>query len=94
MFINHESSVKPNSHVVLPQFENKKIVANYNNEYYILSNVCPHQGSLISAADGSGNRTCPYHNWTFDEKGNPVTSGRTGHYCQNKTSLKKENIYY
>jgi phenylpropionate dioxygenase-like ring-hydroxylating dioxygenase large terminal subunit len=59
----------------------------------LVSNICPHQKSIISTSNGSGNRVCPYHNWTFDINGEPITSGRTVHYCKNETPLHTEPVF-
>jgi phenylpropionate dioxygenase-like ring-hydroxylating dioxygenase large terminal subunit len=93
MFLSHVNSVQANSFVVLEQYENKKILANVNNEYRIISNVCPHQNSLISKNSGTGNRVCPYHNWTFDLDGTPLTSGRTAYYCKNSKPLEFQEAF-
>lgn len=92
MFLSHKNSIPKNSYIVLPQYQNKKILVS-GGEYSLVSNICPHQKSLISLKDGAGNRTCPYHSWSFDIKGNPITSGRTGHYCKNQTALDSNQCY-
>ena len=91
MFLAHKKSVAGNTFSVLPQY-NKFILANHN-KLELVSNVCPHQKSIISTVSGSENRVCPYHNWTFTLDGQPVTSGRTDHYCKNQTALQTEPVY-
>jgi phenylpropionate dioxygenase-like ring-hydroxylating dioxygenase large terminal subunit len=88
MFLSHISSIPINSYQVLEQYDNQKIIANLGTEYKIISNVCPHQNSLISKAHGQGTRICPYHNWSFELDGSPLTSGRTSYYCENKSKLE------
>lgn len=92
IFLFHKNSLIQGHYHVLAQYENKKIIVQ-NSEYYIVSNICPHQNSLISTKDGEGNRVCPYHNWSFSIDGLPLTSGRTSYYCKNQSPLKKENVY-
>lgn len=92
MFLSHKASILPNSYKVLGQYNNRKVLVK-SDELTLVSNVCPHQKSLISLTDGSGNRTCPYHSWTFDIKGNPVSSGITKSYCKNTHSLTSEKIF-
>jgi len=91
MFLAHKNSIKEGEYIPLEQYNKTKIIANIRGEYKIISNVCPHQKSLISLKKGLGNRVCPYHNWTFDISGNPLTSGRTT--CKNNDPLKVEQVY-
>jgi phenylpropionate dioxygenase-like ring-hydroxylating dioxygenase large terminal subunit len=91
MFLAHKSSIKEGCYIPLEQYNNTKILANIDGEYKLISNVCPHQKSLISIRKGSGNRVCPYHNWSFDINGNPLTSGRTE--CKNNNPLLSEPVY-
>jgi phenylpropionate dioxygenase-like ring-hydroxylating dioxygenase large terminal subunit len=93
MFLSHVNSIEKNSYIILEQYENKKIIANIDKEFKIISNVCPHQNSLISKTSGSGNRICPYHNWSFSLDGKPITSGRTEYYCKNNTPLDSINAF-
>ena len=92
MFLAHKTLLKQNSYQVLDQYDKKKVLVN-NNGYKLVSNVCPHQFSLISTTSGSGNRVCPYHNWSFTIDGHPITSGRTEHYCKNNTQLLTDPVY-
>ena len=92
MFLAHINSVKPNSYYVLDQFNKKKVLVN-SDKFKLISNICPHQNSLISSTDGSGIRVCPYHNWSFTIDGQSISSGRTEYYCKNKINLKEENVY-
>ena len=92
MFLAHTSSIDSNSYKVLDQYDRKQVLVN-TGKYSIVSNVCPHQQSLISQNDGSGNRSCPYHNWTFTVDGTPLTSGRTAYYCKNNSPLSNLPVY-
>jgi phenylpropionate dioxygenase-like ring-hydroxylating dioxygenase large terminal subunit len=91
MFLTHKNSIKEGEYIPLEQYNKTKIIANIGGEYKLISNVCPHQKSLISNKKGNGNRVCPYHNWSFDLKGNPLTSGRTE--CNNNYTLSNEQVY-
>jgi phenylpropionate dioxygenase-like ring-hydroxylating dioxygenase large terminal subunit len=92
MFLAHKTDVKYNEYKVIEQIESKFVLSN-NGSINLISNICPHQGSLISSSNGTGKRTCPYHSWTFDISGNPLTSGRTSHYCKNEKPLEKKPVY-
>jgi phenylpropionate dioxygenase-like ring-hydroxylating dioxygenase large terminal subunit len=92
MFLSHKSSISSNSFLVLDQYDKKKVLINHH-EYKLVSNICPHQNSLISEKNGSGNRVCPYHNWSFDLDGIPITSGRTERYCKNTVPLDSQPVF-
>jgi phenylpropionate dioxygenase-like ring-hydroxylating dioxygenase large terminal subunit len=92
MFLAHKNSITLNSYTPLPQFQNKSVLIN-DGEFKTVSNVCPHQKSLISTSDGVGNRVCPYHSWSFNISGIPIASGRTGKYCKNENSLGTYPVY-
>jgi len=92
MFLAHKNSINDNSFEVLPQYNNKYILAK-EKTFKLVSNVCPHQKSLISTQSGTGNRVCPYHNWSFNLAGLPLTSGRTAHYCKNEHALETLPTY-
>lgn len=92
MFLAHKNQLVTTDYIVLNQYQNKKVLVNHNG-YKLVSNVCPHQQSLISTKAGKGNRVCPYHNWTFDLDGSPVTSGRTEIYCKNTQPLESQPVY-
>lgn len=87
MFLAHINSLKENEYSVLDQFNKERVLVN-NNGYKIVSNICPHQKSLISSFPGKGNRTCPFHGWEFTINGQPVSSGKTEQYCENTKELK------
>lgn len=92
MFLAHTTSLKENSYQVLDQYDKKKVLVN-SSGYKLVSNVCPHQLSLISTTNGHGNRVCPYHNWSFTIDGLPYTSGRTEYYCKNLKPLSVDQTY-
>ncbi len=93
MFLSHKLSVLENTYKVLDQFQRQKVLVNDKGTYKLISNICLHQQSLISQSDGTGNRVCPYHNWSFTIDGSPITSGRTEHYCKNSTPLNVDTVY-
>lgn len=92
MFLAHTNSLKNNEYLVLDQYNKERVLVN-NNGYKIISNVCPHQKSIISSQPGKGNRECPYHGWEFTIDGTPVSSGRTVNYCVNDKDLKSFPVY-
>jgi len=69
MFISHRNDLEKNHYDVLTH--NKKWIWLQGKEGpKLISNVCPHQGSLISLCKGDLNvRTCPYHGKKFDHDG-------------------------
>ena len=93
MFLAHTNDISANCYKPLAQYNKKKVLVNDQDSFSVKSNVCPHQLSLLTTKEGSGNRVCPYHNWSFDISGNPVSSGRTAHYCQNKLPLASFNVH-
>lgn len=93
MFLAHNNDIAPGCFKPLVQYNKKKALVNSNEQISLESNVCPHQLSLLSIKEGSGNRVCPFHSWTFDLDGKPVTSGRTGHYCKNLNNLARFDIF-
>ena len=92
MFLSHKASISPKSYQVLDQFNKEKVLIN-SDDVCLVSNICPHQQSLISTKNGVGNRVCPYHNWSFTLEGYPITSGRTEQYCKNLQPLATDRVY-
>lgn len=93
MFLAHANFLKENQHVPVIQYNNEKVLTRTAAGYTLISNICPHQKSLITTKLTEGNRICPYHNWSFDVYGHPISSGRTKHYCENKNSLETTTVY-
>jgi len=93
MFLAHKNTIKEGHYIPLEQYGKKNILANILGEFKIISNVCPHQQSLISTKKGFGSRVCPYHSWSFELDGSPKTSGRTEKYCKNVTTLASATVY-
>jgi phenylpropionate dioxygenase-like ring-hydroxylating dioxygenase large terminal subunit len=76
MFLSLTSDLKPGEARPLPQYQNKKFLANNNGKYKIGSNICPHQGSRILPYQ-SDNLKCQYHGWSWDFNGDPTGAGYT-----------------
>jgi phenylpropionate dioxygenase-like ring-hydroxylating dioxygenase large terminal subunit len=76
MFLSLTSDLKPGEARPLPQYQNKKFLANNNGKFKIGSNICPHQGSRILPKQ-SDNIMCQYHGWSWDINGNPTGGGYT-----------------
>ena len=93
MFIAHINDIYEGSYKPLDQYYKKRVLTKSSGNFSVVSNICPHQLSLISSKEGTGNRVCPYHGWSFDIKGVPISSGRTEHYCKNQTNLKTFDIF-
>lgn len=93
MFLEHKNSFTHYQHIPLRQLDKRQVLTKIDDEFFLVSNVCPHQKSLITTYNRSGNRVCPYHAWSFDPEGNPINSGVTGHYCQNEKPLSKTQAY-
>lgn len=93
MFLAHKSLLSNTEYHVLNQYDRKKVLVNNEGSFHLVSNICTHQHSIISVEHGKGNRVCPYHNWSFNISGIPVSSGRTEYYCKNTTPLSNEPVY-
>lgn len=91
MFLAHTDDIKNNQYLPITQLKNKKVLVNVDQEYTLVSNVCPHQNSLISKEKGKGSRVCPYHGWSFDLEGKPIGSGRAS--CKNNSALPNEDVH-
>lgn len=90
VFLAHTSDVKEGFKKPLNQYQRRLLLANADNQFSIISNVCPHQGSLILSSTKKS-ISCQYHAWSWDIDGNPKGSGTT-HQC-NKHKLSS-NISY
>jgi phenylpropionate dioxygenase-like ring-hydroxylating dioxygenase large terminal subunit len=90
MFIRHSTDLKDKEYIPIGQ-DRKEIIARVNDSYQLISNVCPHQKSLISTDKGKGSRTCPYHGWSFTINGDPIGNGKTS--CKNNYSLPAKLLY-
>lgn len=93
MFLGHINDFENNTYTPLEQLENKWVMVRQDDKFTVVSNVCPHQKSLISKKSGIGMRVCPYHSWSFSIDGSPIKSGRTEHYCKNEHALDTLPVY-
>jgi phenylpropionate dioxygenase-like ring-hydroxylating dioxygenase large terminal subunit len=86
MFLAHKSDVSHNLIKPLIQFDKKKLLLK-NDNFVLMNNICPHQGSLV-LTDEDNKLNCQYHGWGWDLEGNPISSGTT-RVCNNFKLLKK-----
>lgn len=93
MFLYHVNQL--NEHNIIPLDHNNKkwTLTKHDGGYSQTSNVCPHQNSLIVTEPCNEKRRCMYHGWSWDESGNPTSSGTTASYCQNTNTLKSKPVY-
>lgn len=93
MFLAHTNDLRNKTYLPIEQLNKHQILINQGG-YKLVSNICPHQGSIISKSAGESDiRVCPYHNWSFELNGTPIASGRTNHYCQNTKALSSVPAY-
>lgn len=93
MFLAHTNDLRNKTYIPIEQL-NKRNVLISDSCYKLVSNICPHQGSIISRSSGDADiRVCPYHNWSFELSGKPIASGRTNHYCQNTKQLSSKDVF-
>jgi len=97
MFIGHKSEIEKNGWKVLPQSNQTKTVCHDGTAYFVQSNICTHQGSVIRSGHGRGNPVCPYHAMSWEFNGTPRGNGTVGHhgsqYCTNDTALANSPAY-
>lgn len=92
MFLGHTNDLKNGEWKVLPHLKQWALHRN-NDEYSLISNVCPHQGSFLRDIQGKNNRVCPYHGWSFNSKGEPMGSGTTEYWCRNELPLPTKEVF-
>ena len=97
MFIGHKNELTGLSWKVLPQYGNAQTLCKNDSTFFMQSNICTHQGSLIRTGSGKGNPVCPYHAMSWDFIGKPKGNGTVGHhggqYCTNDTALENKPVY-
>ncbi len=47
------------------------VIMNFEGELHAFRNVCSHRFSRICEGKGKGHLQCPYHGWTYNDKGEP-----------------------
>lgn len=92
MFLGHINDLQDNEWKVLPHLKRWTLHRN-KGKYSLLSNVCPHQGSLFKGTQGKNARLCPYHGWSFDNEGKPMGSGTTDYWCKNEHPLATKDVF-
>lgn len=90
MFLAHKNDIAPNTIHPLSQTRNRKFIKNHHGVFQMGSNICPHQGSLLSCKPQQ-HLQCQYHGWTWDQQGAPVNGGSTN--MQNNTAIKLHPVY-
>ena len=76
MFIAHKNELLDQHNLPLIQFDNKKFVSRIGENFSLMNNICPHQGSLI-VKETSPSIRCQYHGWEWKNNGDPISSGST-----------------
>ena len=92
MFLGHVNDLQDNEWRVYPQL-NEWALSKSDGKYFLISNICPHQGSFFKDTQGKNIRRCPYHGWSFRHTGEPIGSGTTEHICKNTENLKTKEVY-
>jgi phenylpropionate dioxygenase-like ring-hydroxylating dioxygenase large terminal subunit len=90
MFLAHTTDLENNQAKSLDIFENKKNLINYNGQYKLGSNICPHQNSRIICGTQES-LTCQYHGWSWNLNGTPLNAGHTK-LC-NDVNLHMKPVY-
>lgn len=91
MFLAMINDLEDGEYLPLNQKRNAQMLVRTGNNFRLMSNVCPHQSSMLTNKQGKDLVTCPYHGWSFDTQGNPVNSGVTK--CVNSKKLKTQDAY-
>lgn len=92
MFLGHKNDLNDREWIVLNQCKDWALVRS-GEKYYLMSNVCPHQGSYLKGVNGKNMRVCPYHGWSFNIDGDPVGSGTTESRCKNTFNLETKEVF-
>jgi len=64
MFLGLTQDYRPNSATPLGQYKQHQLLVNNQGDFSLMTNVCPHQGSMITQCRTS-QLQCPYHGWKF-----------------------------
>jgi len=68
-----------------------RLLVYHNNQYYLVSSICPHQGAKLDrAACEDGKIVCPWHHFGFD-----LETGRGGGlYLENyPVDIREDGVY-
>jgi len=92
MLLGHVNDFENDSWKVLPHLKDWYLTRT-NDKFKLISNICPHQGSYLKGTKGKNTRLCPYHGWSFNADGSPISSGTTEHWCKNNEHLESKDVY-
>jgi phenylpropionate dioxygenase-like ring-hydroxylating dioxygenase large terminal subunit len=90
MYLAHKNDLETNTVKPLEQYHKRISLVNNNGEHYTITNVCPHQASIICKTT-SDQLSCCYHGWSWDLSGNPISNGSTN--IENDIELPKRPVY-
>jgi choline monooxygenase len=99
MFLGHTSEVEKDHWKVLDHSGKTFTLINDNGSYKLQDNICLHQGSRLREGTGTGlHIVCPYHAWSWNKDGQPISSGTVGHSlgsepCANLRDLRTETAH-
>lgn len=92
MFLAHCSEIPLHYKKPLKQFNDIKAIIHRDDGFYLIENICPHQGSII-ISELQKSMICQYHGWSWNDKGQPLGSGKTSKYCLNDVHLPIQKLY-
>jgi len=95
MFLALKQDIPLDTVTPLVQYDNKVSIAN-TGDFYLVSNVCPHQNSKIAKC-ATQHLQCPYHGLQFDLGGNGINNNhklQTWKTYANQTMLFNQDVTY
>lgn len=92
MFLAHCSEIPLHHKQPLKQFNDEKAIIHRDDGFYLIENICPHQGSII-ISKLQKSMICQYHGWSWNDHGEPLGSGKTSIYCVNNVHLPTQKLY-
>lgn len=90
VLLGHTSDVCEGFKKPLIQSQREILLTNSGDQFFTVSNICPHQGSLILASTAK-RLSCQYHAWSWNNDGTPKNSG-TAKMC-NSHRLETEPTF-